>query len=656
MKKPFLGFHYDIARGSYLKPETFCRALRLAAQSGYTHFLPYLENMIRLPALAKACPPCAYTAADWRRFESVAKAAGIELVPHFNVIGHTERIIPSYPELSGPAERGRLDLDVTRAAARDWTLRCLGEFCEFSRRGYFLIGGDEWQPPRHLLARPGFDVAAAWVNQINLAVEFLAKRGRKPIVWHDMLIHYPAALRALSRKAVIAFWFYDEDSDYPALDMFKQHGFETLMATAVYGGGAPTMGRRCVNAQRCAAAAVKKHGADGVIVTTWEFARWEIQAFNIPASVRVLRGEEPPAAIVDALSLWQTWQKLPLDSAVAGELKARALQLLQAPEWAHCSDLRRCLRASLKGDAKDDVKSYTQFHFPQGRIYEMVAKRSRRPTWSPTPPVAKPLGGARSFGLKVESAAAAGDALRFRNGDESFTVYPKFGASLQDWRRGGDLLIPASMDGLLKQGALPGGYRSYSAAGGFFPIWALGTHSNPCILGQHPWRWRAAENTAGQVIVELNAEFAHASFTLRIGIERDRSGFAYEARAINKLDHAYGAFNFNLPIAFSLADVTEMKLIWNEASVRRETTVASKAQSAFWISARGALTLQRPTWTMQIEASPEQTAGYFTDWGAGFITPDLHGMYRKLRVGEETIARWRFHLDAHRPVSPTLPV
>jgi hypothetical protein len=175
MDTSFIGFHYDIARGTYLKPDIFCRALKLAAESGYTHFLPYLENMIRLPSMERACPSCAYTAEDWKRFEAVAKDAGIELVPHFNVIGHTESIAPAYPELCyEDTEINHLDLDVEKEVTCEWIRHCLGEFCDFSNSQYFLIGGDEWQTPKHLLARVDFDVAKTWVDQINSAVSQLS--------------------------------------------------------------------------------------------------------------------------------------------------------------------------------------------------------------------------------------------------------------------------------------------------------------------------------------------------------------------------------------------------------------------------------------------------------------------------------------------------
>jgi len=590
----FRGFHYDIARGSHLSPAVFLTAITTAARAGYTHFLPYLENMIRLPALEKACPVAAYTAADWQRFQQTAREHHIELVPHFNVIGHAELIVPAYPELGGEAAPGWHDLDPERPATRDWTLRCLGEFCDISESEYFLIGGDEWQPPRHLLERPDFDVARAWVNQINLAVEFLVARGRRPIVWHDMLLHYPTALRDLSRHAVIAFWFYDEDSDYPILEFFQRHGFAVFMATGLVANPCRLM-QRGVNALRCAARAAQRHHAQGLIVTTWNDCRWENQAFNIPASASVLRGAPAPD-IVTATTLAALRGRLPVEERLAAEL-AR-------PIWKRHEDLRELIRAE------------------QPRIPK-----------PPAPVVRHPIAD-HGFGLDTTN-----DRLRFRNDNETFEVLPAFGASLQSWLVGGWEIIPA---GNLTQTLPPGGYRSFAAVGGFRPIWALGAHSNPCILWQYPYDWRIIEQTGERIVVELFRDFPHVGIRLRISITRGEPGFTYEARATNRLEHAWGAFNFNLPLAITSADVTGLKFQWEDAGRERETSLTEECQTAFAVPARGPLTVAGTAWTLHIEAAPEQTALYFVDWSPAFITPDLRGVYRPRAVNEETVTRWRF--------------
>lgn len=638
MNEPFLCFHYDIARGDYLQPETFCKALRLAARSGYTHFLPYLENMIRLPSMERACPDCAYTAPDWRLFEATAAEAGIALIPHFNVIGHTELIAPAYPELCEPSEAGTPpEMDVTHPDSEAWMLRCLDEFCAISGDGYFLVGGDEWQPSRRLLAREGFDVADAWVRRVNVAVEFLSGRGRRPIVWHDMLLHYPSTLERLSRKAAIAFWFYDYDSDYAVLRTFKARGFETLMATAVFDSNHPLPGRRAIRALQSAAAARKD--CDGWIVTTWENCRWELEALAIPLASQILRGGMPCPEIVEVGSLFPAWSKLPSDSALARQWRTRMETLLESSSWDEFPEARRALRARLQENFSESLASHGRFHYPQGRGHERAAAPLPERDW-PSPAHFIAPRGDSGFGVCVTADAQRGDVLGFRNGEERFILYPRFGASLQDWRRGDAVLIRDGMEAFLRRGMLPGGYRSYTAAGGFRPIWALGAHSNPCILWQHPWQWAIQEQTAERVRVALHLRLPQGAFSLCVGIARNQPGFSYEARCINALEGAFGAFNFNFPLAFGLNDLTDMSFSWEEG-VERRLSVAEAGESALWIPARGALTIHHPRYALRIEAAPERTAGYFVDWGAGFITPDLRGVYQPLTVGQETTARWQ---------------
>ena len=643
MNQPFLGFHYDIGRGAYLRPEIFCQAIELAAQSGYTHFLPYLENMIRLPSMERACPQAAYTTADWKVFQKTAVNSGIELVPHFNAIGHCELFEHAYPELGGKSSIGRMEMDPSLPAAKKWVRSALEEFCAISQSDYFLIGGDEWQPPQYLLAQPGFDPATAWVDQMNMAVETVVAHGRTPIVWHDIPLHYTTALARLSRRAVLAYWFYDFDSDYPVLEMFKKMGFRTLMASGLHSGRIPRLSRRVVEALRAAASAAKRHQADGLLVTTWEGARWESQCANIPLAARVLRGEEPPHAIVEAMTRLDTWSKLPRGHTMAERLASEALDLLKSPEFDAFPDLRDMSLAQLREDKAADKESYLKFHYAEGPVFKHVEEGWTRPEWPQRPLPSSEKMGATAFGLRVEENPEMGAILRFENGREHFEIYPYFGASLQNWHRDGMNLLCGGISRLSKTTTHPGGYRSFAAAGGLRPIWALGTHSNPSITSQYPYDWKMIEQTSERVMVELWRSLPQVDIRLRVEIKRGESGFHYEARGINRLENAWSAFNFSLPVTFYKEDVEKVRFSWNEGRQLRETSISGEVQSAFWIPAAGNLRLVIPdVCAIQIEADSSQTAGYFVDWASGCITPDLHGVYRPRRVGEEVIARWRF--------------
>jgi len=624
----FIGFHYDIARGAYLRPASFHEAIRHAASCGYTHFLPYIENMIRLPSMERACPPCAYTAEDWRSFQATADAAEIELVPHFNVIGHLEHVVPVYPELGSEATPGWLDMDPTRPAARAWMLRNLEEFCAFSRSEYFLIGGDEWQPPRALLEKSDFDVAAAWVDHVNAAVEFLASRGRKPIVWHDMLIHYPAAMLRLSRDAVIAFWFYDEDSDYPVLSMLRDQGFRVLMASGMFSSPC-VMTRRSARAIETARQAAKIHHADGIFVTTWAECRWECQRFNMSAVAAMLRGEPTPP-LVDKLSLFDIRQRMDIDAELVRDVEA-------VRESGH-TELADVLDAERRGDSARRRELYERHHYPCGALYQSLSETVATPAWK-EPSIMPREPDAPVFGV----VKAANGRYRFYNGDEQFDVWPTYGASLQGWIVAGREVIPSPLSARRNGLLPPGGYRSYSSLGGLRPIWALGTHSNPSILWQYPYTARIVESGADCVVAEFARDFSHVAIRVRVTIERGKPGFCYEVRGINQLDRAHVAFNFNLPLVLRRSDVESMVMQWQaEDGSHCETTIAREGAAAFSLPAQGPLTLASTEWTLKIEADPAETALYFVDWGPGFITPDIHGVYRPRALNEEVNTTWRF--------------
>lgn len=600
----FRGFHYDIARGAYLRPEWFHEAIRHAVRCGYTHFLPYLENMIRLPSMEKACPDVAYRPEDWRAFEKTAFENNIELVPHFNVIGHTEHICAKYPELAGA--HGGAELDVEREETREWVLSCLAEFCEVSQARYFLIGGDEWQTPNHLLERHAGHIGRLWAEHLNAAIHFLSKQNRIPIVWHDMLTHYPEALEHLSRDAVIAFWFYDETQGYPFLETLKKYGFQTLMASGCLG----LLDRRHVNAVRCAMASVERYQADGFLMTSWEEIRWEYQSPLMEMTAEVLKNGNRPSES-DALSAYAFWKR------EAGS-PDEALERLKA--WRRYPVLRACLEAQLTGDAETERALYEKYQHPTGRIHASIGHPPR-------------MASAASFGIEIAEEADAGTALRFVNGAETFVIYPRYGATLQDWRYQEHSVIAHTLPEFLRSNKFAsGGYRSHTRAGGFRPIWALGTHSNPCILWQHPFEWRIPETAPSRRAVEFSLSLPHVDVRYRVSIERGTSGFLFEAEAVNRLENIHAGWNFNLPLVWDAA--SHSVLSWGNGEV-----AGNEPQ---WYPDVKTVHLATPHWNLDIVPKPGETAGCFVDRGRDWITPDLHGLYRPRKIGETIRTQWRF--------------
>jgi len=654
---PFTGYCYDFGQGAYLKPEFVKVAIRLAADSGYTHFLAYLENLIRLPCLEKACPASAYTLEQWREFDAVAVAAGIELVPSLTTIGHSRAICRAYPELTGGEG---LELDPTTTAAHDWVERGLREFCAVSTASYFLICGDEWQVPNHLLARPELDPGELWSRQINHAAACLTGLKRTPIVWHDMLMHYPQALERLSRDVVIAFWFYDEDSDYPVIRTLKELGFRVLMAAGL--SGEASLNRRRIRGMQTALAAARRHHADGFFMTSWEDCRWEKQQLNIPMVARLLRAEPVPAAMLDAISWSEVLRQVPEAHPFRQSLAADCRNALTDPAWNDFPEYREWLLAMLTNDiAKANAISATYLG-PDSPVLAPPVPPPPSPPETPPPKLPRHLRNLpyrpEVIHLEVSMPENAGEVVRFANGEESFYVYPKFGAVMQGWKLRNEWIIPHNLPETLKTlSALPGGYRSYAAVCGFRPIWALGTQHNPCILWNQPWDYRVTETEQTAMAVEFYRDFPHAEIRYRIRIRQGVPGFEFTATAVNKLPIVHAAFNWNLVLPLAAADLDGMKLIWTENNNEKQTTLMEQRESFFRIPATNGLKICKPAWTLTVETPADQTAGFFTDWSVSgkFLTPDLHGVYRRLGPGESCTVTWRFAAVRHDP-SPSITV
>jgi hypothetical protein len=627
----FKCLHYDIARGAYLKPEAFKAAMRLAAKSGFTHFLPYLENMIRLPAIEKSCPACAYTPEQWRDFDSAAADYGIELIPHFNVIGHLEKFSTPYPELAGLANGTVTDFTLSAGKAR--LLKCLEEFCSFSKGSHFLLGGDEWLPSNSMLKSSGFNAARLWVEFINPAAAVLKARGKIPIVWHDMLLHYPEALELLSKDAVIAFWFYDEDSDSPAIDMFQKMGFKTIMASGLCDG--LLTGRR-QKALECAVKACEKYVPYGLMMTNWGDVdnRWERGTMCIPLAGRIINKESVPDALIRAASITELLEKKSFPDKKNQALKDELGGLLTKEEW---KDFPVCLehfRNSLLNKKVEAIKLYCEYHFEEGPLYLRLRGDDRN-----NRQIGLPI---RRQSIKcVAAEKTLGTQIKVTNGDESFYIYPEYGASLQGLMKGDIEIIPHSLPAFVGRNDFqPGGYRSYSGVGGFRPIWAFGSHHNPCILWQGPFEWDIMED-GNSIAILLSRKMYHVDVEYKIVVSKGKSGFRVEAAAVNKIDGACGTFSFNLPLAIGPDELTEVEI----SSESRKIKMKDVRDSFFVFPACAKLVVKKRNLIFAVESEIAKCAGFYTDWSASYLTPDYRGSYKKLDKGEVYKVIWNFVME-----------
>jgi len=151
----------------------------------------------------------AYTKADIRRLQDLARHYHVMIVPEIDLPAHATAITDFNPDLAFQCESLRRAswqgddaneenrawlLDATRQEVRDWVRALLDEFIPLFDGPYFHIGGDEWQYddeknacPELVAAiqaagysRPG-DLFVEWINEIN---EQVKSHGKQTQIWN----------------------------------------------------------------------------------------------------------------------------------------------------------------------------------------------------------------------------------------------------------------------------------------------------------------------------------------------------------------------------------------------------------------------------------------------------------------------------------------
>lgn len=634
----FYCFHHEIALGEYVRPEALCRLIELAARSGYNYYLPYMEHFIKLDTFRKAAPDCAYSKEDWRQFEQVGKESGIEIIPMFNVAGHTTAICRAYPELCGKTP-GK-EFDITLPVTKTFIAQAIEEFCSFSTSKYFLIGADEWRTPESLLLDESFHCAREYAENINRAVALLACHGKRAIMWHDMILHFPQILEYLTRDVIITFWRYEKHEGYPALGFFKKAGFTTFMGTGLRFG---LLNERRVLAIREAVDESEKYGVEGFMTTTWGDTLFEPQSFNIPISARILRNESIPENLLRATGEWEYAASL-LENDDMQPHQQAFYQALNDPAWREFPEYREFLTARLENNKEKQRNIYLQNHFPCGEVFERLQARDVEKSQYCLTPENSPRRDCRFFAVTVEKHDY-GEKLVVLNEGETFSVYPSLSGSLQDYQHQDQVIIPKFADIYLDRKKLvPGRYDGYNEVMGLRPKFGYIDLHMPSITWSGPFEF-SFDKDSEQIIIVLIRSLWHVRLKYTIRVVRGKSGFTYDVEAENTAYEAPAAWGFNLPLVFSQKGAASFRL---KADDKPPLSLSEYyGNSLLYSKCKKQLTVCNDNVRLHIGINPDKIQLFHTDWSAklNYITPDYQGKFLPLKPGEILTDSWTFSTE-----------
>jgi len=222
------GFMYDISRNKIPQMKTVYQLIDILSDLKYNHLELYVEGFSfeypSFPELFKGLTPI--TVDDYRKLEDYAHDRFIDLVPCHNGLGHMTAwlekeqykdlaIIPEGMYMWG-AHRAASTINPLDPRSLELVEKYYSDALLHSRSQYFHMNLDEPYEIGH--GKTEAEAKKTSVGQIYLdyllkLYQFVKSHGRTPMVWGDVLNHYPETLKKLPKDMIFVDWGYDKD--YP---------------------------------------------------------------------------------------------------------------------------------------------------------------------------------------------------------------------------------------------------------------------------------------------------------------------------------------------------------------------------------------------------------------------------------------------------------
>ncbi len=239
------GYMLDISRNKIPQFDTLKYIIDLLANLKYNHFELYIEGLSFLypsheKLYTKGMTPL--TPDEFKRLERYAKARMIDLVPCHNGLGHMTEWLTHYPELAivpeGMYMWGAHRPPSTVNPLDDRSIKLVQSLYEdqikCSKSNYFHMNLDEPYELGHGKTKEEakrIGVGEIYLSYLSQLSKFLQKHKKTPLVWGDVLNHYPETIERLPKDIIFVDWGYD--LDYPfheTLSRLKRLGVSFMAA------------------------------------------------------------------------------------------------------------------------------------------------------------------------------------------------------------------------------------------------------------------------------------------------------------------------------------------------------------------------------------------------------------------------------------------
>jgi len=299
---PHRAIMLDVSRDRVPTMESLYKRIEMWGELKYNQLQLYMEHTFAYHDHQKVWENASpFTAGEIRHIEGYCRKHAIELVPNQNSFGHMERwlVHPEYRKLAESPE-GFTDpwgifrkTPSTLSPAEPSTISFLKSLYDellpnFESR-FFNIGGDETYElgmgiSKKLCEEIGKE--KVYINFIDELRRLAAARGKRIMVYADMILQFPHIPGEISDDIILLEWGYESNHPFERNTLrLKESGLEFYVCAGTSSWN--SIGGRWGNAKgniRKAAFYGRKNGAVGFLLTDWgDNGHWQQPIISIPA-------------------------------------------------------------------------------------------------------------------------------------------------------------------------------------------------------------------------------------------------------------------------------------------------------------------------------------------------------------------------------------
>lgn len=233
------GFHLDL-RIQVMKPEALKAFALKLSKSGINTLIMEYEATFPFEKHPLIPNRYAYTKAEIKDFVKYCAELGIDVVPLQQSFGHVEYILrfPTYARLRESNSDYSQVNPMKEELATKLFKELFTEMAELHPSPYFHIGCDETRllgrGPESKAKIEEFGVGRLYGDYVKLMCDIVLDMGKTPVLWADIALKYPEALKSLPEGVIFVDWNYGW-----GLNRFGDH--KELMKSGFEVWGAPSL-------------------------------------------------------------------------------------------------------------------------------------------------------------------------------------------------------------------------------------------------------------------------------------------------------------------------------------------------------------------------------------------------------------------------------